>query len=58
MLKSNGVDIVIALGHSGISKDIEMAKVLVDVDVIVGGHSHTLLYNGKCFVIISNISNT
>lgn len=46
LLKSKEVKIIIALGHSGLRKDKEMAAELSDVDVIVGGHSHSLLYNG------------
>ena len=45
-LKGNGVKIIIALGHSGLRKDKEMAAELSDVDIIIGGHSHSLLYNG------------
>lgn len=38
------VDIIIALGHSGYEMDQKIAKAVGDVDVIVGGHSHTFLY--------------
>lgn len=46
LLKGKEVKIIIALGHSGLRKDKEMAAELSDVDIIVGGHSHSLLYNG------------
>lgn len=46
MLQKNGVNIIIALGHSGYSKDLEIAKECPLVDVVIGAHSHTFLYNG------------
>lgn len=36
-------DIVVALTHLGIEKDRELASRTSGIDVIVGGHSHTLL---------------
>ncbi|KAL5243001.1 hypothetical protein ACI65C_010411 [Semiaphis heraclei] len=45
-LRANGVNIIIGLGHSGIEKDQIIAREVEDIDVIVGGHSHTLLYTG------------
>lgn len=42
-LAADGVDIIIVLSHSGIDVDEYMAaNVGEHVDVIVGGHSHTL----------------
>ena len=46
-LKAKGVNIIIAVGHSGFEKDQEIAKNVPDVDVVVGGHSNTFLYNGQ-----------
>lgn len=46
-LKSHGVNILIALGHSGYAKDQVIAKDVTEIDLVVGGHSHTFLYNGK-----------
>ncbi|MFQ5629012.1 MAG: bifunctional metallophosphatase/5'-nucleotidase [bacterium] len=47
------VDLIIALSHSGVRKnpgdgtwrgeDIELARAVPEIDVVVGGHSHTLL---------------
>lgn len=45
-LRDEGVKIIIALGHSGIEKDQIIAKEVEDIDLIVGGHSHTFLYTG------------
>jgi len=43
-LSNNGVDIIIALGHSGYEKDIEIARAVPGIDVVVGGHTHSFLY--------------
>jgi 5'-nucleotidase len=49
-LKANGVKIIIALTHCGINRDHEIASnVGEDIDIIVGGHSHTFLWNGTDF---------
>ncbi|XP_070570251.1 5'-nucleotidase-like [Ptychodera flava] len=45
-LRSDGVDKIIALGHSGYSVDLEIAEQVEGVDVVIGGHSHSLLYTG------------
>ncbi|RZF38198.1 hypothetical protein LSTR_LSTR005559 [Laodelphax striatellus] len=45
-LKKEGVNIIIALSHAGIEMDIEVAKKVDLLDVIVGGHSHTFMYTG------------
>jgi 5'-nucleotidase len=43
-----GVDIIVVLSHCGLAIDREMAlKGGSAIDVIVGGHSHTLLYTGS-----------
>ena len=38
-----GCDLVICLSHCGWDEDLECAKSLKNVDVIVGGHSHTYI---------------
>ena len=45
-MKAEGVDILIALGHSGYTEDMRIAKEVPDIDVVVGGHSNTFLYSG------------
>ncbi|MEI6291448.1 MAG: metallophosphoesterase, partial [Chloroflexota bacterium] len=40
-----GVNKIIVLSHMGYSADQELAKAVKGVDVIVGGHTHTLLAN-------------
>jgi 5'-nucleotidase/UDP-sugar diphosphatase len=44
-LKAEGVNKIIALNHDGYVKDKEIAAAVDGIDVIVGGHSHTLLSN-------------
>lgn len=46
VLKNKGVQILIALGHSGFLKDLEIAKEVEDIDLVIGGHTHTFLWNG------------
>ncbi|MDY0235532.1 MAG: bifunctional UDP-sugar hydrolase/5'-nucleotidase [Gudongella sp.] len=44
--KHNDIDLTIALTHIGFESDIELAKMLKPewgVDMIIGGHSHTIL---------------
>jgi len=40
-------DIVILLSHLGLSDDEEIARRFPEIDVIIGGHTHHLLKNGK-----------
>jgi 5'-nucleotidase len=42
-LAARGVDKIILLSHQGYSEDLTMAPQVSGIDVIVGGHSHTLL---------------
>ncbi|KZC05760.1 Protein 5NUC [Dufourea novaeangliae] len=46
-LKSQGVNILIALGHSGFDVDKKIAREVEDIDLVIGGHTNTFLYNGK-----------
>ena len=41
-----GVNILIAVGHSGYESDQRIAQDCPDIDVVVGGHSHTFLFSG------------
>lgn len=43
-LNRQGADIVIALTHSGVEEDRELALEVPGIDIIVGGHCHTALY--------------
>ena len=51
-LKSEKCDIIICVSHSGVSKekngewggeDVELARAVKGIDLIIGGHSHTKL---------------
>ncbi|MFC2094849.1 bifunctional metallophosphatase/5'-nucleotidase [Candidatus Bipolaricaulota bacterium] len=42
-LEGSGVNKIIALTHLGFERDLELATSVHGIDVIVGGHSHTLL---------------
>ncbi|KAF2905911.1 hypothetical protein ILUMI_00261, partial [Ignelater luminosus] len=45
-LDKDGVKIIIALGHSGYEMDKKIAKEVPLVDLVVGGHTNTFLWNG------------
>lgn len=44
-LKGQGVNKIIALTHVGYPRDLAQIAKIPDVDVVVGGHSHSLLSN-------------
>ncbi|MGQ9700325.1 MAG: 5'-nucleotidase C-terminal domain-containing protein [Candidatus Bipolaricaulaceae bacterium] len=41
-LSEQGVDVIIVLSHLGWNNDLALAQSVTGIDVIVGGHSHTL----------------
>ncbi|XP_014218129.1 protein 5NUC [Copidosoma floridanum] len=45
-LKAQGCRIIIALGHSGFEADKRIGREVEDVDLVIGGHTNTFLYNG------------
>lgn len=45
-LKQQGITIIIALSHAGLDMDRIVAAKATDIDVIVGGHSHSFMYTG------------
>lgn len=47
ILQSHGVDILIALGHSGYITDLKIAQNVKGLDLVIGGHSNTFLLNGN-----------
>lgn len=44
-LEAEGVTKIIALTHVGLSKDLDIAAQVTGIDVVIGGHSHTLMSN-------------
>lgn len=46
-IKKNGADIIVALTHQGVTEDSLLATKCPDLDMIVGGHSHTPLFRPK-----------
>lgn len=60
--EEKGCDLVICLSHLGYTSDKELASAVRNVDMIVGGHSHTLLHglqkvkdlDGNDVVIVQN----
>ena len=46
-IESQGVNKIIALTHVGLEMDKQIAAAVSGIDVIVGGHSHTLLANSE-----------
>lgn len=46
-LKAAGINIIIALGHSGYEEDQKIAAQCSDVDLVIGGNTNTFLYNGE-----------
>lgn len=42
-LQQSGVDLIIAITHAGVEEDRTLAREVAGIDVIVGGHCHTLL---------------
>ena len=41
------MDIIIGLGHSGYTRDKEIAAQVPHLDIVIGAHSHTFLYDVK-----------
>ncbi|MFC1550947.1 metallophosphoesterase [Candidatus Latescibacterota bacterium] len=44
-LKSQNVDIILLISHTGYNEDIQVASAINDIDIIIGGHTHLLLSN-------------
>ncbi|KAK4873922.1 hypothetical protein RN001_013282 [Aquatica leii] len=46
ILHSAGIKTIIALGHSGFQTDLKIAREVPLVDLVIGGHTNTFLWNG------------
>ena len=47
LIREEGVEMIIATGHNGYDEDIVMAASIPELDLVVGGHSHTFLYSDE-----------
>lgn len=47
ILTAMGINKIIAVGHSGISIDLEIAAKVKGLDIVIGGHTDTFLYTGR-----------
>jgi 5'-nucleotidase/UDP-sugar diphosphatase len=43
-LKEQGADVIVGITHSGVDEDRELAREVLGIDVIVGGHTDNALY--------------
>lgn len=46
LLQYKGIKIIIAVGHSGYLRDLQIAKGVDGLDLVIGGHTNTFLWNG------------
>uniref|UniRef100_A0A0K8R9T6 5'-nucleotidase n=1 Tax=Ixodes ricinus TaxID=34613 RepID=A0A0K8R9T6_IXORI len=46
VLQDRGVKVYIVISHVGFDKDMEIAKSVPELHLVVGGHTNTFLYNG------------
>ena len=44
VVRSEGIDLVILLSHSGLDEDKELAKLIKGIDIIIAGHHHNALF--------------
>ncbi|MFO7952643.1 MAG: bifunctional metallophosphatase/5'-nucleotidase [Bacillota bacterium] len=42
-LKTQGAQVIVALAHSGVGEDRQLAEAVPGIDLIIGGHCHTAL---------------
>lgn len=45
-LQAQDINIIIALGHADLEKDIEVAREVEGIDLIISGHKNTFYWNG------------
>jgi 5'-nucleotidase / UDP-sugar diphosphatase len=43
-LRASGADVIVAITHSGLDEDRELARRVAGIDIIIGGHCHTALH--------------
>lgn len=47
LLESQGINKIVVLGHGGLAADREICRRVPGVDVVLGGYSHALQFNGR-----------
>ena len=57
LINEGGVNKIVALGHAGYDFDKELAAAVEGVDIVVGGHTDTFLYTGKCTKMCQVLTN-
>ncbi|MEI6157602.1 MAG: 5'-nucleotidase C-terminal domain-containing protein, partial [Atribacterota bacterium] len=55
-LEKQGINKIMVLSHLGVEEDIKLAQQVSGIDVIVGGHSHTLMGNFSAFAYHTSYS--
>lgn len=45
--KNSELNIFIAVGHSGLERDLQIARAIPELDLVVGGHSHSFMFTGN-----------
>jgi len=61
IIKNQGsnADLIVVLSHEGVGEDLKLAKAVPEINIIVGGHSHTFLkqpekvFHGKTYTLIA-----
>jgi 5'-nucleotidase/UDP-sugar diphosphatase len=43
-LKGQGADVIVALSHCGLAEDQELGRKVLGINIIIGGHCHTTLF--------------
>lgn len=46
-LKAQNINIIVLITHLGLNKDMKLAWSLEDIDIIIGGHTHSYLGDAK-----------
>jgi len=49
-LKEENINKIIVVSHIGYERDIELASSVNDIDIIVGGHTHSFLGGARAFI--------
>lgn len=56
-LQALKVNKIVILSHLGLTRDIEIAKIVPNIDVIIGGHSHSLIGDFSALHIGADITS-